>query len=98
MKEINCAGTIDEVLIRIRTELDPFFLVPDNAEDYRTTEADVEVDEDVYDATKWLPKSDFGHYCPVTYVKNNWLHKGSREFESTIHGKTYWFAGEAEQN
>jgi len=54
-------------------------------------------DEEYVDPTIWLPKSDFGHYCPVTYVKNNWLHKGSREFESTINGKTYWFAGEAEQ-
>jgi len=43
VKEINCAGSIEDVFIRIRTELDPFFLLPDNPEDYRTTEGDVDV-------------------------------------------------------
>lgn len=41
VKEINCAGSIDDVFIRIRTELDPFFLLPDNPEDFRTTADDV---------------------------------------------------------
>lgn len=97
VREINCAGPTESVFIRLRTDLDPFFLLPDNPEDNRTTEAEVTVDDDEYAATKWLPKSDFGHYCPVTYVKHKWLCKGNREFESTIHGKTYWFAGEPEQ-
>lgn len=96
VREINCLGTSEEVFIRIRTELDPFFLLPDNPDDNRTTEAEVEVDDEDYSSTKWLPKSNFGHYCPVTYVAHNWLFKGNREFESTLHGKTYWFAGEAE--
>ena len=82
VREINCLGTSEEVFIRIRTELDPFFLLPDNPDDNRTTEAEVEVDDE--------------DYSPVTYVAHNWLFKGNREFESTLHGKTYWFAGEAE--
>lgn len=97
MKEINCIGSVADVFIKVRTEIDPFFLLPDNPEDVRTTEADVEVNDEEYDLTKWLPKSDFGHYCPVTYVRDGWLCKGNREFESTIGGKTFWFAGEAEQ-
>lgn len=78
VKEINCTGSADDVFIRIRTELDPFFLLCDVAEDNRATEGDVEVDEENYDATKWLPKCDFGHYCPVTYIKHGWLNKGDK--------------------
>jgi len=96
VREINCTGTPEEVFIRIRTDIDPFFLLPDNPEDNRTTEADVEVNEDEYSETKWLPKGDFGHYCPVTYVRKGWLFKGNKEFETTVDGRTYWFAGEAE--
>jgi len=97
VKDINCAGSSDEVFIRIRTELDPFFLLVDVPEDNRVSEADVEVNDEEYDATKWLPKGNFGHYCPITYVKHGWLVKGSKELESTINGKTFWFSGEAEQ-
>jgi hypothetical protein len=96
VREINCTGTPEEVFIRIRTDIDPFFVLPDNPEDNRTTEADVEVNEDEYSETKWLPKGDFGHYCPVTYVRKGWLCKGNKEFETTVDGRTYWFAGEAE--
>ena len=78
VKEIGCLGTAREVLIKIRTEIDPFFLLPDNPEDNRTTADDVNIeDEDSGVATKWLPKSDFGDYCPVTYVNANFLVKGS---------------------
>ena len=87
------------MFIKIRTAIDPFFLLPDSAEDYRTTEADVNIIDDPEEGvTKWLPKGDFGDYCPVTYVNANWLVKGNREFESTVHGKTYWFAGEKERD
>jgi hypothetical protein len=41
----------------------------DNPEDVRTT-------ADLGDEDKRLPKGDFGDYCPVTYVKDNWLAKG----------------------
>lgn len=97
VKEISCLGTAQEVFIKIRTEIDPFFLLADNPEDNRTTADDVNIeDDDSGVATKWLPKSDFGDYCPVTYVNASFLVKGSQEFESTVHGKTYWFAGEKE--
>ena len=97
IKEISCLGTALEVIIKIRTEIDPFFLLPDNPEDNRTTADDVNIEDDDSEvATKWLPKSDYGDYCPVTYVNANFLVKGSQEFESTVHGKTYWFAGEKE--
>lgn len=88
--DINGVGTIDEVFIRIRAAIDPFFLRVDNPDDVRTS---AELDEEA----KRLPKGDFGDYCPVTYIKDNWLVKGSQEFEATVYGKTYWFAGEKEQ-
>jgi hypothetical protein len=52
-------------LIKIRTKLDPFFTLVDNADDVRTS-ADLDMDDE---NTKRLPKSDFGDYCPVTYIK-----------------------------
>ncbi len=47
--------------------------------------------------TKRLPKSDFGDFCPVTYVKQNFLVKGSTEFESSLNGKTYRFFSEEDK-
>jgi len=61
----------------------------DNPEDVRTT-------ADLGEEDKRLPKSDFGDFCPVTYVKDNWIIKGNPEFEATVYGKTYTFAGEKE--
>jgi YHS domain-containing protein len=53
---------------------------------------------DLGEEDKRLPKSDFGSYCPVTYVNDNFLQKGDPEFECTIFGKTFTFAGEEELN
>jgi len=78
------------VFIRIRTEVDPFFTLTDNPED-------VPVSADLDEEARRLPKGDYGDYCPVTYVNQNFLVKGNSEFESSIMGKTYLFAGEKEQ-
>lgn len=47
---------------------------------------------------KPLPKGDFADYCPVTYMKDNWLFKcpENPELETTVYGKTFRFAGEKE--
>jgi adenylate/nucleoside-diphosphate kinase len=92
-KEINATGSADEVLARIRIELDPFFLRVDNPENVRTT---AEIDEEEREAGNGLPKGDFGDYCPVTFVNDKWLAKGNFEMEATVYGKTYWMAGEKE--
>jgi len=89
VREISCNGGVDEVLIRIRNEIDPFYLKVDNPDDVR-------VSADLGEEERKLPKGDFGDYCPVTYVKDNWLVKGNPEFEATVHGKTFIFAGEKE--
>lgn len=68
--DINAVGEIEDVFIRIRAAIDPFFPRVDNPEDVRISS---ELDEDA----KRLPKGDFGDYCPVTYIKENWIVKGS---------------------
>ena len=89
-REIGATGSIDDVAIRIRAEIDPFFLRVDNPEDVR-------VSADLGEDDKRLPRGDFGDFCPVTYVKEGWLAKGNPEIEATVYGKTYVFAGEKEQ-
>ena len=89
VREISCNGSIDTVLIRIRNEIDPFYLKVDNPDDVR-------VSADLSEEDKKLPKGDFGDYCPVTFVRDNWMLRGNPEQEVTIHGKTYWLAGEKE--
>lgn len=61
----------------------------DNADDVRVT-------GDLGDEDRPLPRGDFGLFCPVTFIKDQWLFRGSSEFEVTIGGKTYWMAGEKE--
>ena len=43
-----------------------------------------------------IPRGNFADFCPVTFVNDNWLVKGSSEFEATVHGKAHFFAGEKE--
>lgn len=89
MREISCNGEPETVRIRIRNEIDPFFTKVDNPDDVRVT-------ADLGEGDRPLPKGDFGEYCPVTFVNDGWLVKGNPEQEVTIHGKTYWLAGEKE--
>jgi len=91
--DINATGPIDNVWIRIRQAIDPFFLRVDNPEEVRVTADIGEPDDENYQP---LPKGDFGDFCPVTYSNENWLIRGSAEFEATVYGKTYWFSGEKE--
>ena len=93
--EIDCTGNEEKVFTKIRTSLDPFFIQADNPEDVRVT-ADLDLDPEE-GKDKPLPKSDYGDYCPVTYVDSGFMVKGNPELESTLFGKTYLFAGEKEQ-
>lgn len=92
--KIDCNGSPDDVFIKIRTAIDPFFLKPDNLDDVIVS-ADMEEDDD--GNKKRLPRSDFGDYCPVTFVEEGYMVKGDPEKESLVFGKTYLFAGEKEQ-
>jgi hypothetical protein len=94
VKRIDCSGSEEDVWIKIRTDLDPFFCKPDNADDVQVS-ADIEEDED--GNKKRLPRSDFGDYCPVTFVEEGFMVKGDPEKESLVYGKTYLFADEKAQ-
>jgi YHS domain-containing protein len=88
--EVPTEGDEEDICIRIQKEINPFFLRVDSPEDVPTLDPESE--------DKPPLKGDFGDYCPVTYVKHGWLIKGSAEFQKTVLGKTYLFAGEAEMN
>lgn len=91
--EIDCTGSEARVFTKIRTALDPFFVQADNPEEVRVS-ADLDPEDEKY---KPLPRSDFGDYCPVTFVDSGFMVKGNPEHESTVFGKTFLFAGEKEQ-
>jgi len=91
-EEIDCAGDIDQVFINIKTKIDPFFALADNEENYEV-QADIDNDEDDPNP-KFLPRSDFGTFCPVTFLNENYLIRGDPEQECTHHGKTFTFATE----
>jgi YHS domain-containing protein len=84
ISEVHVGGTIEDVNHRILMDIDPFTIRVD------TWERDPE---------KPLPRSEYGDFCPVTYVKDNWLAKGvpeNPELECTVFGKIYRFSGEKE--
>lgn len=93
----DCSGNIDEVAFKIRSKLDPFFNRPDDTIDDIRTAADYE-EETLYR----MPRSDFGDYCPVTYVEDGYLVKGGSDEdggdpnELYVNGKRYFFAGTKE--
>ena len=91
--KIDCNGTPDDVFIKIRTAIDPFFLKPDNPEEVMVT-ADMEEDDE--GNKKRLPRSDFGDYCPVTFVDEGYMVKGDPEIESLVFGKTYLLPSDKE--
>ena len=92
----DCTGTIDEVHFKIRSQLDPFFTRPDDTTDDIRTSADYEEEE-----IHRMPKSDFGDFCPVTYIDDGFLVRGGNDDEDSpcelyVHGKRYFFAGSKE--
>lgn len=72
VREISGNGKLEEVFTRIRNEIDPFYIKIDNPDDVR-------VSADLGEEEKKLPKGDFGDYCPVTFVKDNWIVRGNPE-------------------
>ena len=90
----DCTGSIGEVHFKIRARLDPFFCRPDDTVDDIRTSADYEEEE-----IHRMPRSDFGDYCPVTYVDDGFLVKGGNDDEGGdpcelyVYGKRYFFAG-----
>ena len=93
MEMKDCTGSINEVHFKIRSRLDPFFCRPDDTTEDIRTSADYEEEE-----IHRMPRSDFGDFCPVTYVDDGFLVRGGVDEESSepcelyVHGKRYFFA------
>jgi hypothetical protein len=91
-------GDVDEVFNRICTTIDPFYPKTYEEERFRK-DADVgkipdpnnddgELD---IEPVQW---GEFGHYCPVTFIEDNWLVPGNTEEEELtlyVYGKKYCF-------
>jgi len=63
VRDIDCAGNEEDVFIKIRKEIDPFFLQTDDPENIKVSE---EYDEE---EKHRIQKGDFSDYCPVTWVE-----------------------------
>ena len=62
VKEISISGSIHEVFLRIRTQIDPFFIKYDE-------DALVRTSADINEAGgEILPIGEYGPFCPVSYV------------------------------
>ena len=60
---------------KIRTAIDPFYVKVDDENNIRVS-GDINEEED-----DPLPWGEFGPYCPVTMVKDNWLVPGKPDKE-----------------
>jgi hypothetical protein len=58
--EIDANGTVDDIFIKIQKEIDPFITRVDNPDDIITFDPESEEKKPL--------KSDFGDFCPVTFV------------------------------
>lgn len=79
------------MLNKVRTQIDPYFIRPDDEAMVRV-QADVNEEED--DPIPW---GEYGPYCPATLIQDGWLVPGKNEFEAYFQGKRHKFYGEKEQ-
>lgn len=86
--DIQATGSVEDVYHKIVMQIDPFIVRVDGEEVFGAMKA----------TEKPLPKGDYADYCPVTYMKENWLFKcpENAELEASVYGKTFRFSGEAE--
>lgn len=89
VNEISCNGTIDKVMARVYTAIDPFFPQVDSTDNVRGS-------DEVGDEDKPLPRGEYGYFCPVTLANDSWLYPGSEEFEAQVNERVYRLAGETE--
>ena len=99
MHTIPLEGTCDEVFNRICTAIDPFYPKDYEEEIFRKDEDVGKIPDPVNEEKELdlepIPWGEFGHFCPVTFVEDNWLVPGNQE-ECTlfIRGKKYCFYNE----
>ena len=74
-------GAINEIFNKICTVIDPFY-PKDYEEEMFRVDADVGKVPDPNNEDKELdiepvPWGEYGHFCPVTFVEDNWLVPGN---------------------
>ncbi len=99
IKEISLEGTADELFNRICTVIDPFYPKENEEESVRNAP---EIWNDPEDNEKEVviepvPWGEFGPYCPVTFIEDNWLVPGNEEIESYVYGCRYRFYNEQQK-
>jgi adenylate/nucleoside-diphosphate kinase len=60
VKEIAIDGSIEDVWVRVQTEIDPFYIRTDD-------ENLVRGPGDIQEGDDPLPLGDYAHFCPVTF-------------------------------
>ena len=87
---INVAEPIEQVRIKLEYALNPFLIQQDDEEKSYNK-------EDFTPEKINMPYGEYGKFCPVTYLKDNWLFQGSGEFETNINHRRYVFATAEDQ-
>lgn len=89
--ELNCMEKIDDLKLKIKMIIDPFYtrIDPDDR---------VIASSDINEEQIPVPKGEYGDFCPVTLKDENWLFYANKEFEVQVNHKKYIFAGENEKN
>lgn len=75
IKEVGIEGSVNDVWIRIQTQLDPTYIRVDD-------EALVRTQADVQEGDDPLQFGNYGTYCPVTLKNSGWLVPGKDDFIS----------------
>lgn len=89
IKEVAIDGSIEDVLIRVRTQLDPFYLRVDDESLVRTP-------GDIQEGDDPLPSGNYANFCAFTLNRNGWLVPGKDEFVCQVRGRVFKFFGEKE--
>ena len=94
-------GSANELFNKICTVIDPFYAkVYDGGDGDRfRMDADVgKIPDPIHDDKEIdiepIPWGEYGHFCPVTFVEDNWLVPGNQEEEECtlfVYGKKYCF-------
>lgn len=87
--KLNISDTIEGIKEKLNIMLNPFIDKIDDEEKYYTS-------SEFGNERIQMPFGEYGKYCPVTLIKENWLISGISEEELTINHRRYVFASKRE--
>lgn len=89
--KINIGENIETMKNKLKLSLNPFSLQPDDEEKCYNKDDFTNITEKIN-----MPYGEYGKFCPVTYIQDNWLYIGPGEDELTVNHRRYIFAGKNE--